>query len=198
MSSINNLTSKIIEDANNTYKQLIEDAKSKEKDLINKRILEAEKEKKSIISKAESEAKTKAERIISNAELQVRNMKLDAKQQMLDKVFQIALEKLSEFSQKDTLKFIRESILLLDIDGDEELIIGENCNEVTPEFISELNKALKAQGKLGILKLSSERRNIKGGYILSKNGIEINNTFEALTMSLRDELESEVASALFS
>ena len=38
----------------------------------------------------------------------------------------------------------------------------------------------------------------KGGFILEKDGIEINNTFEALVSSLRDDLEFEVARVLFS
>ncbi|MCY6370842.1 V-type ATP synthase subunit E [Clostridium ganghwense] len=197
MSSINNLTSKIIEDANNTAKGLIEEAKNTEKSLINKKIAEGEAEKKIMVSKAESEAKTRAERIISNAHLQVRNMKLSAKGEVLDNTFNIALEKLNKISKEKLLKFMMESILSLDIDGDEKIIVGENNNAVTPEFIKELNKALIAEGKKGELKLSSEKRDIKGGYILAKNGIEINNTFEALIMSLRDELEAEVISALF-
>ena len=36
-----------------------------------------------------------------------------------------------------------------------------------------------------------------GGFILEKDGIEINNTFEALVSSLKEELEFEVAKELF-
>lgn len=197
MSSINNLTSKIIEDANNTAKGLIEEAKNMEKKFINEKIAKAEEEKKIMISKAEAEAKTRAERIISNAQLQVRNMKLGVKGEVLDNTFNTTLEKLNQISKEEFFKFMKNSILSIDIDGDEEVILGDNNNIVTPEFINELNNALIALGKKGELKLSSEKRDIQGGYILAKNGIEINNTFEALIMSLRDELEAEVINALF-
>lgn len=198
MSSINNMTSKIIDDANNIAKQLIEDANNKENDLINKKILEAEKKKKIIISKAKSESKIRAQRIISNADLQVRNMKLKAKGEVLDKVFDIAIEDLNKISKSKFLKFMKESILSLDIDGDEEVIVGEGNNDVTPEFINELNKELKTKEKIGKLKLSSEKRKISGGYILSKKGIEINYTFQALVKDIRDDIEAEVAKTLFS
>lgn len=197
MSSINNLTSKIIEDANNTAKGLIEEAKNIEKKLIDEKIAKAEEEKKLMISKAEAEAKTRAERIISNAQLQVRNMKLGAKGEILDNSFSTALEKLNQLSKDEFLKFMKNSILSLNIDGDEEIILGHNNNIVTSKFINELNNALIDLGKKGELKLSSEKRDIQGGYILARNGIEINNTFEALIKSLRDELEAEVISALF-
>lgn len=36
-----------------------------------------------------------------------------------------------------------------------------------------------------------------GGFILEKNGIEINNTFEALVGSIKDDLSLEVAKMLF-
>lgn len=198
MSNINNLTNKIIEDANATASRLIAEAKAKETEVVSAKVAEAEAEKKMIVSKAESEAKIKAERIVSNAHLQVRNMRLTSKGEALDKVFSTAAEKLTQLPSDKVSSFIKNSILSLEIKGDEEIVVGENNTAVTPEFISELNKELVAKGKIGNLKLSSVKRNIGGGFILIKSGVEINFTFEALIKVLRDELEAEVASTLFS
>ena len=198
MSNINKLTNKIIEDANATASRLIAEAKAKETEVVSGKVAEAEVEKKMIISKAESEAKIKAERIVSNAHLQVRNMRLTSKGEALDKVFSTAAEKLIQLPSDKVSSFIKNSILSLEVKGDEEIVVGENNTAVTPEFISELNKELNAKGKIGNLKLSSVKRNIGGGFILIKSGVEINFTFEALIKVLRDELEAEVASTLFS
>lgn len=198
MSNVNNLTAKIIEDANSMAKEIVEEAKLKEKSLIARKVMEAEKEKTTILSKAKIEGKTREERIISSAKLKVRNMKLQAKGEMLDMVFEKALDKLSKISKEEHLNFIKNSILAMDIDGDEDLIIGINNDAVTPEFMNELNQALTLAGKKGELKLSSYKKDIKGGYVIAKNGIEINNSFEALVMSFRDELEIEVMGILFS
>lgn len=197
MSNISNLTNKIVEDAKVTAKNLLDEAKIKEKNTVDKRISEAELERSTLISRAESEAKIRAERIVSNAHLQVRNMKLTAKGEILNNIFNIALKNLNELSDERLLKFMEDSILSLNIDGDEELIVDENNIVVTPEFMLKINKALKAKGKLGELKLSF-KKGIKGGYVITKNGIGINNTFESLIKSLRNELEAEVISALFS
>jgi V/A-type H+/Na+-transporting ATPase subunit E len=124
-------------------------------------------------------------------------MKLSAKGETLDNVFKAALAKLNALPQEKFLKFMKDSILSLDIDGDEEVIVDENNSAVTPKFIEEVNKALQAKGKIGQLKLSF-KKNLNGGYIIAKNGIGINNTFEALIKSSRDELEAELASVLFS
>ncbi|KEH87520.1 ATP synthase subunit E [Clostridium novyi A str. BKT29909] len=198
MSNITGLTNKIIGDAKVSSKEIMDDAKKKEKIIIDEKVSIAENERKLILSKAEEESKVRAGRIISNANLQVRDMKLSAKIEVLDNVFNAAVEELSRMTEGELLNFIKNTILLLDIDGDEEIIVGENEDRVTTEFINEINKELKAKGKLGKIKLSQKRIKIKGGYILAKNGIEINNTFESRVKSLRDDMEAEVAKVLFS
>jgi len=196
VSNIESLTSKILEDSSIKAKALIEEAKQEEKNILDKKKREAEIESKIIIDKAEVEAKIRAERVISNAEIQVRNMKLEAKQIVLDRVFTEALERLSVVSKDNTLEFIKKSLLSSDIQGNEELILGENI--ASDDFVAKINSYLKELGRKGELKLSAEKRDIKGGYILAKNGIEINYTFEALVKLMRDELEAEVAGILFS
>lgn len=196
MSNIESLTSKILEDSESKAKALIEEAKIEEKNILDKKKREAEIERKGIIDKADAEAKIRAERVISNADIQVRNMKLEAKQKVLDRVFTESLEKLSAVSKDKNLEFIKKSILSLEIEGNEELIVGENI--ASDSFIAEINSSLKGLGKKGELKLSTEKREFKGGYVLAKNGVEINYTFEALVKLMRDELEAEVAGILFS
>lgn len=198
MSNIENLTSKIIENAKSTAKDIIDKAKEKENNIISKKVSIAEKERNIILSKAKDESKLKKQRIISNANLQVRDMKLSAKIEVLDKVFNDSIQKLNGMTTSEMINFIRNSILSSEIDGDEEIIIDSRNLVITPQFVEELNKELKSKGKIGKLKLSSENRNIGGGYILAKNGIEINNTFDFLVKSLRDDIESEVAKVLFS
>ncbi len=64
-------------------------------------------------------------------------------------------------------------------------------------FVKSINDEVSAKGKKGNIKLSSTVGNFKGGFILEKDGIEINNTFEALVESMKEEMELEVAKALF-
>lgn len=199
MSNLENLTSKIIEDANKEAEKLLSEAKKEENKILDEKIEKAHKAKEQIIENSKREAKTKAERIVSNTHLKIRNNKLEAKQQMINKVFNEAIIKLQDLSKDEYLNFIKSSILYLDIEGDEEIIMSANDKDkIGMNFIQTLNNQLKDKGKKGLLKVSNEDRNIKGGFILYKNGIEINNSFEALVDSLRDELEQEIIEALFS
>lgn len=198
MANLDNLISKILEDANSKAKEIIDEAKKREEKTIESFTSKAEKEKELIINKSHIESKIRKERVISNTNLEIRNKKLRVKQELIENVFDRAENTLQEISQDEYNKFVRNFILSMDIDGDEEIVISRNYKNVINEnLISSINGELINKGKKGELKLSSENRDIKGGFILCKSGIEINCTFEALVPSLRDELEDKILDILF-
>lgn len=198
MSNLDNLTSKIIKDAEVKKIEILNEATVKADEIIKKKTEEANKKASSILQKAEMESKTIKERIISKTDLEIRNKKLLAKQQVIEKVFEAAKEKLKAMNSEEFTKFIKNSIMALDIHGDEEIIINPVDRDKLPEkFLAEVNKALISKGKLGDLKFNVKTHEIDGGFILSKNGIEINNSFDELVNSLKYELEYEVGKILF-
>ncbi|AVQ37263.1 V-type ATP synthase subunit E [Clostridium botulinum] len=198
MSSINNLTGKILEEAKVKKEEFIKEAKEDGKKILDEKTAEAKIIEKNAIEKAERESVIRRERILSNAELKVRNEKLQSKQKVIEKVLEKSLEKLSSLSKEEYLSYIKERILTLPIDGDEKIIINlKDKLIITEDFINKINSELVQKGKLGNLSLSDETRDFKAGFILEKNGIEINNSFEALISSMKDELEYEVARVLF-
>ncbi|WP_251860457.1 V-type ATP synthase subunit E family protein [Clostridium sp. Marseille-Q2269] len=198
MSSINNLTEKILKEAKIKKEQLIKEAKEEGKKILDKKIDDAKVIEKNTIEKAQKESIVRRERILSNAELKVRNKKLESKQQVIEKVLDKSLEKLSSLSKEEYLSYIKERILTLPIQGDEKLIISSKDKLlITEAFVNEINSELAKKGKLGSLALSNKTRDFRAGFILEKNGIEINNSFEALISSMKDELEYEVARVLF-
>lgn len=198
MANLNNLTSKIIEDANVEADAIMKEAKIQEEKMINISIEKAKKESANIIEKAKIDAEVKKERIISNARLKVRNNILKAKQETIDKVFQESLRRLNNLSQDQYNDFVRNYIEKLNLDGDEELICCKNSkNTVSEQLIKEINDDLAKQGKKGNVTLKTSDKNVNEGFIISKNGIEVNCTFQSLVESLRDELEKEIVAALF-
>ena len=198
MANLDNLISKILEDANNKAKEIIDEAKKREARIIEDSINKAEEEKEEIINKSHLESSSRKERVISNAKLEARNNKLRTKQQLIDDVFTRAEQVLEEISQEEYNEFVKNCILSMDINGDEEIIVSSNYkNVIGADLLNLINGGLKTKGKVGELKISSQNRDIKGGFILYKNGVEINCTFEALVFSLRDELEDKILGVLF-
>ncbi|WP_244833135.1 V-type ATP synthase subunit E family protein [Clostridium sp. BJN0001] len=195
MSNIKNLTSKIINDSEEKKANILKDANEQKSKILSKKNDEALKAKEAVIEKSKVEAASRKERIISSAELKARNNKLEAKQHVIDEVFLKSVEELSNLSDEDFKSFVKETIKNTAIDGDEKIILNnEGKKIITKDVLNELNTEL---GQKGNLTISDETSDFKGGFILEKNGIEINNTFEALVDSLRDELEFEVAKVLF-
>lgn len=198
MANVSNLTSKILKDAEERKEKILAEANEKKANILSKKKKEAEKLEAEMIEKATREAETRKERVISGAELSARNKKLEAKQAIITDVFNMSIESLCNLKEDDYKSFIKNTILSLNIDGDEKLILNDKVkNIVDNSFLAEINEALVKNNKLGKLTISNETANYKGGFILEKNGIEINNTFEALVTSLREELEFEVAKELF-
>lgn len=198
MSNINNLTSKILSDAEERKESILKEANEEKAKIVSKKEALAKSEEATMVEKAKTEAKTAKERIISGADLRSRNEKLTAKQAVIDKVFEKSIEKLCKMSDQEIKEFIKNKIVNADVVGDETIILNEKGNKlVDANLLKEINSELLAKGKKGELTISKEVRNFKGGFILEKDGIEINNTFEDLVNSERDDLEFEVAKVLF-
>lgn len=198
MSNLQNLTSKIMQDAELKAENTIKEARNKEIDIINRKKDLANKVARSMVESAEIENKALIERAISSAQLEARNKKLLAKQGIFNMIFDEVEDRLRKMNLDVYQQFVRSSILSLDIEGDEEIIMSIDDKAKLPnDFISNLNNELINSGRVGNLRLSEDSRDLRGGYILSKNGIDINNSFKAMITSLRDELEFGVNKILF-
>lgn len=195
MANINNLTSKILRDSEERKESILASAEEEKDKILSKKVAKAKELETEIIKKAEVEAKSRKERMISSASLKVRNDKLAAKQEIIKDVFDKSIDVLSSISGDDFLRFVKNTILSLGNIGEQNLILNKDGMELVDlTFIYDLNQSL---GDKGNIKLSSNIGNFKGGFILERDGIEINNTYEALVSSLKDELEFEVANVLF-
>jgi len=196
MSNVNNLTSKIIKDAEVKKEVIMSEAEKEKNKILSKKQEEAIASDKVIIEKAEREAISRKERIISGAKLQARNEKLKAKQEVISEIFETSIESLCNLSEEGFKGFVKATILNSNIVGQQNLILNDDGKKIISAILlSEINKEL---GSKASVTLSEETRKFKGGFILEKDGIEINNTFEALVNSLKDDLSQDVARVLFS
>ncbi len=67
---------------------------------------------------------------------------------MINKVFDEAVIKLQNLSKDEYLNFVKSSILSLDIEGDEEIIVSPNDKDkIDISLMLTLNNKLKAKGK---------------------------------------------------
>lgn len=197
MSNLNNITSKIIKDAEEKRDEILNAAQVESDSIIAKETKKAKNLEVELIEKAKIEAKARENRVISNARLKVRNNELKAKQYMISKVFEKAVERLNSLSTLEYKEYILRALDSLDLEGTEILIINKKDEDViNNKFLLDLNNKLISLGKKGKISILTNG-NFDRGFILDRNGIQINNTFESLVKSLRSELELEVTKVLF-
>lgn len=195
MSNINNMTSKIIKDAEEKSKKILASAEEEKNKILTKKINIANELKSEIVIKSEIEAKSKKERMISGATLKARNSKLAAKQDVIQSVFASSIDRLNNLSKEEFVEFVKNAILSLGEIGEQNLILNKDGIELVDiNFVNEINESL---GNKGNITVSNKIGDFKGGFILEKDGVEMNNTYDALVNSLVDELEFEVAGILF-
>lgn len=148
--------------------------------------------------KAETQAEEYIRRQISLRELEARKAVLTEKGNLIDEVFAKALEELRQRDREGGYALTRKLLLGAIEVGDEEIILSPDYRSaIGGSFVEDLNKELVKAGKHGEVKISSDTRNITGGFILRRGRAETNGSFDTLLAMLRDEIDTEVAGILF-
>lgn len=145
--------------------------------------------KEEILKRASFEAKRRREHILTMANLEARRTVLEEKEHLIEEAYQKALAKLKRLGKKPYQELIKKMLLKVAKSGPGEVIISkEDRKRIIPAFIKNINKDLK---------ISKEDRRISGGFILKREKIEVNNSFESLFRSKREELELRLVKILF-
>lgn len=185
---------KILEDASKKAGEIREGAQRKAGEIGER----AKAEVKEIGEKSKADAQTAArdekERLIALAKLELRKSLLRAKRRLVDEAFEGAVSQLNFLKKGEYQKLVKRLLLQAVETGDEEVIVSPEENRIDQRFVNRVSKEL---GDRGGLKLSEEKRAMKGGFILRRGKVEVKATFESLVDGVRDELEMEVARLLF-
>ena len=182
-SNLNNLTSKILNDAKEEADKIVKSAEEKAKQKYDLEIKKAIAKKQTLLENARRERELLSDRIKSSANLKARNEKLKAKQTVINKVIDKLKAKLVNMNEKEYINYLNQNIDKKSITGKELIVKKEFLNKVKKEFPSAKVK---------------ENEFVTSGFIIEENGIQENYTFEVKLDFMRDELEVEISKLLFS
>jgi V/A-type H+-transporting ATPase subunit E len=188
---------KILSEARAEAEKIISEAKSRaaaEQAKLESELAKYNKETEVLAAEA---AEDKKERMLAMARMDVRKELGAAKVALVDEVFEKAREKIRNLSDDEYRKLISELMIKAVETGDEEVIVGKDEKRIDDKFIKQINRQL-GSGFRGNLRLSGEKADISGGFILRRNNIQTNVSIEVMVNSMREELESEVVKDLFS
>lgn len=191
--SIENITSKILSDAQDYANSSLMDAEKTKQEILNRAKNEAEVLIKTEAEKAANDALELKNRKVSAAELQGRKMLLSAKQEAINKSFDAAIEKLKAMPEVEYLNFlVQEVVRIPDCQG--SIVLNAKDRESIGErLVKAVNEKLGAEK----VALSKDTVETSGGFVLKRGNVEINSTFETLLDAMRDQLTSEIADVLF-
>lgn len=227
MNGIEKITDKIQQDAAEEIARLEQETADKIRAIGEAAQAQADKESAEILARGRRAADERLERLKSAAQMESRKLDLAAKQEVLAEAFDLALEKLCALPEQEYVDLLTRLAVEAASSGKEQLVfsvkdrarIGKQvvvaANEalvsrVVPElpgtitdsrvgaFLGKVVNSAAAQiTGTGLLTLSQETRDIRGGFIMVDGDIEVNCAFETLVRLQREKLEKEAANVLF-
>ncbi len=196
--ALKNITNRIVKDAEKDANQIIKEVEQKA-ELIKKEKNElAKKEAQVLLEKNEKKAKEIHQRIIANAKLEARKIALGQKRDVIKKVFEEAKEKLYSINQENYIEMMMK-LIEENASGNEELILSSQDKKTLGiQLIDRTKHSLESKGKRIDITLSDKTRDIGKGFILYKDGIELDFSFDNLIESAKNDLELNIIKELFS
>lgn len=193
MDGIEKITAKIAADAQTEADAVLAQAKAEAAAITAQAQAKADAIAAELAEKGRRAAAEREERMASVAQLDARKVRLAAKQELLDRAFERALEKLCAAESGELTTLLAELLVKASRTGKEQVAFNTaDRARVGKEAV------LRANEKGGLnLTLAEESRRIKGGFILIDGRVETNCAFETLVRLQRESMAGEIAGLLF-
>ena len=194
MNGIDKITGRISEDAQREIDAIQAQAAQQAGEITARYQAQAQRESGEIVERGRRNADERVERLASVAQLEARKMELAAKQEMIAKAFDQALEQLLELPEGEYVALLASLAAKASVTGKETVILSQkDRTRYGKQVVTQANEKLGGAH----LTLSEQSRPIKGGLILADGDVEVNCTFETLVRLQKGALEQQVAQVLF-
>ena len=193
MNGIEKITQRIASDAQAEIDRILGDARDEAGRNIASYRAQADAEARKLDAKNERAAAEREERLVSAAQMEARKVQLAAKQEMVEKAYIQALDKLCALPEEQYVAILADLLVKASSNGKEEAVFSPEDRERVGE--AAVAKANELSGKQ--LRLSDETQPIRGGFILKDKNVEVNCTFETLVRLQKAETAGAVAQKLF-
>ena len=194
MNGIEKITARIEQETQSEIDRVLEDARKKAGEIAAKYQIQADSERNELAARNEKNAVEREERLVSVAQMESRKVILAAKQEMVEKAYQRAEEKLRNLSDRDYVEVLTQLLVHASSTKKEEVVFSsKDAGKVGVKAVQKANELLKD----GALTVSRENRDISGGFILKNGKIEVNCTFDTLVRLQKAETAGAVVNKLF-
>ena len=182
MSNLDNLVAEILQQAKKEANRILTKVKAENLEFTEKENKKIQREVDILEQKSKEEAISLKERILSNANLKSRDMILQAKEELVDRVLEKALERLKNIDKNSYLEFVENVLKSLKISKNAEIILTRKMKE---EFGDEI---------FGY-KVSDDV--VESGCSIKDGNLIYNNEFSNLLEFNKEDLEKEILKKIF-
>ena len=194
MDGIEKITGRITADMDREIASIQAEARRQADEITASAAAQAKRESEEILARGRRAASERLERLKSAARMEGGKLELAAKQEMLSKAYDLALEKLVNLPDKEYVNLLADLAVKASSTGREAVIFSQKDRaRYGKAVVTQANEKLGD----GHLTMSEQSRPIQGGLILSDGDVEVNCTFETLVRLQRGEMDREVAKVLF-
>ena len=225
MNGIEKITERIAADAQAEAERVLSSAREEAAKITAKYKAQADAEAADLAAKNAKAAVEREERLVSVAQMEARKVQLAAKQEMVEKTYALALEKLCAIPEEQYTQVLADLLVQASSTGREEAVFSAGdrdrvgkaavarANEIlakraapdvsqggskVADLLSKVATSVTAKAKgTAALTLSKETRTIQGGFILKDENVEVNCTFDTLVRLQKAETAGMVAKKLF-
>ena len=194
MNGIEKITGRIASDAAQEIESIQAEARRQAEEITARYAEQAKRESQELLERGRRSAEERVERLASVAQLEARKPELAAKQEMLSKAYDKALEQLLNLPDQEYTALLADLAVKASSTGQEAVILSQKDRT---RFGKQVVTLANEKRKDGRLTLSGETRSIQGGLVLSDGDVEVNCTFETLVRLQRGELDREISKLLF-
>ena len=193
MNGIEKITQRIASEAQAEMDRILGDARDEAGRITASYRAQADAEARELAAKNEKAASQHEERLVSAAQMEAHKIQLAAKQEMVEKAYIQALDKLCAMPEEQYVAVLADLLVKASSNGKEEAVFSKEDRERVGKAAVE--KANQLSGKQ--LRLSEETQPIRGGFILKDKNVEVNCTFETLVRLQKAETAGAVVKTLF-
>ena len=193
MNGIEKITQRITAQAQAEIDGVLEQARDEAARITAGYRAQAEAEARELNAKNEKAAAEREERLVSSAQMEARKVRLAAKQEMVERTYALALDKLCAMPEEQYVAVLADLLVQASSNGREEAVFSPKDREQVGE--KAVAKANALSGKE--LRLSAETQPIRGGFILKDKNVEVNCAFETLVRLQKTETAGAVVKKLF-
>ena len=194
MAGLDSILGRISKDSADKCDVILEDARAEAAKITDEALKASEAETANVLAAAEKQAETMLATAKSGSVLENKKELLKVKVSVIEEAIQDSLEKLNKLPDGEYFDAIYALVKKYAQPQDGVIYLSsKDLGRLPADFQAKLD-ALTGNGKLTV---SSEPRDITGGFILAYGDIELNCTFDALVSEQRDEIKDELNRIIF-